>query len=256
MESCLYEGWVRHRRHRPVQHAFRFPLFLLYLDLGELPELFRGAWLWSADRPALAWFRRRDHLGPPEIPLDRCVRDRVERRTGRRPVGPIRLLTHLRYAGIAMNPVSFYYCFDAKSERVEAVLAEVSNTPWGERHDYVLDGSGARGPVRARTAKEFHVSPFMAMDLAYAWEIGGPGPTLAIRIANHESDGALLFDAVLAMRRQELTVRNRARALLRFPLMTAQVAAAIYWQALQLRLRGAPFYPHPRTSEAAMEIVR
>ena len=134
MHSALYEGWVRHRRHRPVAHEFRFPLCMVYLDLDELPELFRDSWLWSAERPALAWFRRADHLGPPDAPLAQCVRDRVAAITGRRPAGPVRLLTHLRYAGFAMNPVSFYYCFDAGGERLEAVLAEVTNTPWRERH--------------------------------------------------------------------------------------------------------------------------
>ena len=117
---------------------FRYPLFMAYLDLDELPELFDGRLLWSARRPAVAWFRRADYLGAPGTPLDEAVRELVLERTGIGLDGPIRLLTHLRYLGHCFNPVSFYYCYDPPGERVRAVVAHVTNTPWGERHAYVL----------------------------------------------------------------------------------------------------------------------
>jgi DUF1365 family protein len=252
MKSCIYEGRVRHRRRARIDHAFSFRLFMVYLDLDELPTLFRRAWLWSALRPALAWFRRADHLGDPNRPLAECVRDLVVEETGRRPRGPVRLLTQLRYGTIAMNPVSFYYCFDEKGTRVEEIVAEVNNTPWGEQHCYVIsaDPLTRHGTIRARTPKEFHVSPFMEMDLTYAWSFRSPASQLALRIANHESDGALLFDATLGMRRREFNARARARMLLQYPVITLQLATAIYWQALRLRLAGARFHPHPRPHTA------
>ncbi|MEI2421818.1 DUF1365 family protein, partial [Arthrospira platensis SPKY2] len=106
---------------------------MVCLDLAELDTVFRGRWLWSTQRPALAWLRREDHLGDPAHSLDESVRRLVAERTGRRPAGPIRLLAHLRYFGHCFNPVSFYYCYDAAGERVETIVAEVNNTPWGER---------------------------------------------------------------------------------------------------------------------------
>ncbi len=255
MNSCIYEGRVRHRRRRPVEHAFEFPFFMLYLDLEEIPRLFERTWLWSADRWAFARFRRSDHLGDPGLPLAGCVRDLVEQRTGRRPEGPIRLLTHLRYAGFAMNPVSFYYCFDRSGTRVETIVAEVNNTPWGERHCYVISAkANARSAtIRARTPKAFHVSPFMGMDLAYEWRFREPGDRLALSIANHEPDGQRLFEALLGLRRREFTARSRARMLIRYPLVTFQVIAAIYWQAIRLYLAGAPFIPHPRARAGSLE---
>jgi DUF1365 family protein len=248
VHSCFYEGHVRHRRHRPLAHAFAFPLFMLYLDLDELPELFADTWLWSARRPALAWFRRADHLGSPARPLDECVRELVRERTDLLPSGPIRLLTHLRYAGFAMNPVSFYYCFDARGQRVEALVAEVTNTPWRERHCYVVLPDRA---LHARTAKRFHVSPFLPMGLDYQWKLRAPGASLALRIEAHEPGGGAVFDASLAMRRREWSARTRAAMLARHPLMTLQVAAGIYRQALGLHRRGAPFHAHPAPVEAS-----
>ena len=239
MKSCLYAGSVSHRRYAPRAHQFRYPLFMAWLDLAELGEVFDGRWLWSARRPALARFAREDHLGDPATPLDGAVRELIRSRIGRRPRGPIRLLTHLRYCGYVFNPVSFYYCYDAAGERVESIVAEVSNTPWGERCCYVLDG------LHADTEKAMHVSPFMPMDLRYAWRFTAPGARLGVHMRLTRAD-ATIFDAALALRREPIG----NRMLLRFPLMTAKVIAAIHWQALRLWLKRVPFHVHPAKAEA------
>ncbi|MBT8486553.1 MAG: DUF1365 domain-containing protein [Phycisphaerales bacterium] len=246
--SAIYEGRVRHRRWTPVEHAFDYRLFMMYLNLAELDELFRTRWLWSSRRPALAWFRRRDHLGDPAQPLVEAVGDLVAERTGRRPAGPITLLTHLRYFGWAMNPVSFYYCFDAAGDTVEAIVAEVHNTPWGEQHCYVLPSSENEGTperMRFRFPKAFHVSPFMGMNHAYDWRFAPPGSVLPVTMVNR-TDGQAIFDATMTLRRRPVTGMNLARVLVRHPFMTARVSAAIYWQAARLWRKRCPFHPHPR----------
>ena len=246
MKSCLYEGSVHHRRNAPVEHEFRFPLFLVYLDLEEIDEVFAGRWLWSTSRPAFARFHRGDHLGDPERPLADSARSLVEERTGRRPEGPVRLLTQLRYAGYGFNPVSFYYCFDRSGEQIEHVVADVSNTPWNERHTYVLESAEeSHSGLRAWTPKEFHVSPFMGMDVEYRWIFSEPGERLAARIENHAKGGDRIFEASLGLERRPITSANLARALALHPLISIQTVAAIYWQALRLHLKRAPFHPHP-----------
>ena len=247
MESCLYEGWVRHRRHGPRPHAFRYCLFMLWLDLDELDRVFARRWLWSVDRPNLVAFFRRDHLGDPTQPLSDAVRDTVQTKTGHRPSGPIRLLTHPRYFGYGFNPVSFYYCYAADGTTLETLVAEVSNTPWNERHVYVLpmtENRGAPDKPAFRTVKAFHVSPFLPMQLEYRWRFNRPERTLSAHLEDHDGD-TLVFAATLSLHRRAINGANLARALIRFPFMTGQVVFGIYWQALRLWLKGTPVHDHP-----------
>jgi len=257
VRSALYTGWVSHRRRTPRRHAFRYPLFMLWLDLGELDQVFRGRWLWGVERRTLAAFHRADHMGDASQPLDRCVRELVASETGQRPAGPIRLLTHLRYLGYCFNPVSFYYCYDAADREIVAVVAEVTNTPWGERHCYVLDSATASAGralrpsgVHAsqicqwRSDKRMHVSPFMPMDLQYEWQLSAPAERLVVHMRCMRA-AAPLFDATLSLRRRPLVGGAMAATLFRFPWMTARVIIAIHWQALRLWLKRVPYIPHP-----------
>ncbi|MDY6951221.1 MAG: DUF1365 domain-containing protein [Thermodesulfobacteriota bacterium] len=248
MFSCIYEGRVRHRRFRPVSNVFWYRLFMMYLDLSELDQVFAGRLFWSVGTPNLAYFRRRDHLGDPHVTLDRAVRHLVEARLGERPLGPIRLLTHLRYFGHNFNPVSFYYCFDQAGKQVETIVAEIHNTPWGEEHCYVLAESsnehGLKGWKQHRFSKQFHVSPFMDMGMHYDWRFREPGDTIRVHFNSYDGRQKL-FDATLSLERREMNGENLARVLLAYPPMTLKVVAMIYWQALRLKWKGVPVYTHP-----------
>jgi len=242
----------------PVNHGFRYRMFMLYLDLAELPDLFERNWLWSAHRPALARFRREDHFGDPALPLDQSIRALVAQETGQCPQGPIRLLTHLRYFGHVFNPVSFYYCFDENDSRVETIVAEVNNTPWGEQHCYVLPqrmNAGRNGHGRYFPEKIMHVSPFMQMDVAYDWRFNAPGENLTVHMENSHA-GSKIFDATLSLRREEISGASLARALAGYPLLTLKVVGAIYWQAFMLWIKGAPVHDHPGGVRPAAEDIR
>lgn len=249
MFSCLYEGVVRHRRYAPKPHHFENKLFYTFIDLDELDLLFQRRWFWSVESFNLVSFKRGDYLGDANVSLKRAVLDCVQAQTGQRPAGPVRLLTHLRYFGFVFNPVSFYYCYDASGSVVETIVAEITNTPWDERHAYVLPASQSMagdGKFQFSFDKQFHVSPFMPMNIRYQWFFTSPCDVLTVHMVNFIGEDKV-FDATLSMKKKAMNGRNSAIALLRFPLVTLKVVALIYWHALRLWLKKVPFHNHPQS---------
>jgi DUF1365 family protein len=247
LASAVYEGTVTHHRHTPHAHRFSYRIAQLYLDLDEIDQVFHQRWFWSVNRRNLAEWRRSDYLGPDDMPLAEAVRQRIAKQIGRTPYGPIRLLAHPRYAGYVFNPVSFYYCYAADGVTLDCIVAEITNTPWRERHAYVLPiaEAGAHGrSLQWRFDKGFHVSPFMPMERGYDWRFTSPGDDLLVHMKVLHA-GNPEFDATLALTRRPLDSGSLARVLWRYPLMTAQVVGAIHWQALRLWLKGNPVHDHP-----------
>ena len=233
--SCLYEGSVLHRRREP-RRRFSHPLAPAYLHIEEVSVLLDGRLVKPS--PGLTRVRRRDYLGDPRTGLDGAVRELVGRETGRTPQGPVRLLAQLRSFGHCFNPVSFYYCFDDTGEQIEALVAEVTNTPWKERHAYVIPGGAGRFP------KALHVSPFLAMDQTYTCRSTVPGARLSVRVENTRR-GARVFEAALSLRRRERTTASMRRMTARYPLATLRVLSLIDLHAIGLRLAGVGTFPHP-----------
>ena len=255
MNSCIYEGQVRHRRFSPRRHVFSYKLYMMYLDLDELPGLFDRFWFWSAKRFNLGWFNRADHMGDKAIPLKQAVIDKLYQHTGILAEGPVRLLTHCRYLGFGFNPVSFYYCFDKDDTRVENIIAEVNNTPWGEQYCYVLSEADNVANTASdashrqyRPVKDFHVSPFMPMNINYDWRFNQPDRRLTVHMQNF-IDADKLFDATLDLENRPINSANMARVLVRYPVVTMKVVAGIYFEALRLLIKRIPFYDHPETTE-------
>jgi len=256
MESGIYVGTLRHRRFSPARHEFTYPLFMVFLDIDQLPELMKVSPLAGYNRRNWVSFQERDHFGDPE----KTLRERLSRDARKHgvviPRGRIFLLTHLRYLGYNFNPVSFYYCYD-REERLQMIMAEVNNT-FGETENYWLT-SGVEHPAgenkKYRFSKTFHVSPFLQLGHEYDWTFTPPGERLITESVSYQ-DGQHIFDSTLILERRKWSRPELHRALIRFPWMTAKVIAAIHWQALRLLLKRVPVVSHPGAGSFARSTVQ
>lgn len=240
LRSAIYEGTLHHRRlGSGGNHEFSYDVAMPLLDLAEIDSVTSRHPLWSSRRPAPVWFRRADFLGAPAVPLDEAVRDLVEDRVGQRPAGAIALLANVRTWGWLFNPISLYFCADPDGAAIETLVAEVENTPWHERHSYVVGPPG-----RHQFAKSLHVSPFLPMDVDYVLRYNAPGERLGVQLDVLRGDERLL-SATLSLHRRAIDRRALGQMLWAYPALTHRVSAGIYAQAARLRLRGAPFHRHP-----------
>lgn len=244
MDSAIYTGTLRHRRLFPAAHDFTYPLFMAYLDIDRLPELMGISRLTSYNRGNVVSYQERDHFGDPGLPLRRRLEQDAGRAGVALPDGPVFLLTHLRYCGYNFNPVSFFYCHD-RAGTLRLIMAEVNNT-FGETHNYWLSDRQRRpaAGLRFLFPKQFHVSPFLRQDHQYDWTFTSPGKRLTAQCASLEGD-RVIFQSSLRLERRPWTAPALRAQLLRFPWMTAQVIAAIHWQALRLLWKKVPVVHHP-----------
>jgi hypothetical protein len=257
--SAIYTGKVTHQRSAPKAHGFSYQVFMMYLDLDELPHLFDKTKYWSYLKPNLAWFKREDYYGNPDISLKTEISQLVVNATGHAPRGAIRLLTNMRYFGHCFNPVSFYYFFEPDGTTLQAIVSHITNTPWGEDYAYVHDFNGNReistthtGTITAfKLSKAFHVSPFMPMEIEYDWRFKLEGKQLLVHMKNLQ-DGKQIFYATLDLKQTTLTPSALNLMLFKYPFMTIKVVVAIYWNAFWLWLKRVPFYSHPNPTSKSL----
>jgi len=252
----IYKGSVSHARNKPKAHRFKYSVFQIWLDV-EQPNLIDNiSRFWSSNKANLVRFNRRNYLPDPSeqnLSIHHQVCHLIKSQTGKTFDGKVYLLSNLSYWGYCYNPVSFYCCYGANN-KLEYILSEIHNTPWGERFTYVHDvtenssqtQNGGSDTLKFRFDKEFHVSPFMPMGLEYQWNFKVSNENIFISM-NLEQEKKCIFNATLKLQGQTLNRSMANQIPFRYPFMCLKVISAIYWNALCLWLKRIPFHEHPNS---------
>lgn len=242
--SAIFEGTLRHTRVKPKLHRFEYRVRLLYLDLDDLRSLFSNNFFWSYNRFNLGCFMRKDYFGDKSLSLKKAIQGEIRKKLYFNHQGKIFLLTNPRYFGYCFNPVSFYYCFNKKN-KLEAIVSHITNTPWNEDHAYVHDCRNIVHAIKTfKFKKNFHVSPFMPMDIKYDWSFSEPGKEIIVSM-NNTQGRQFVFNASMRLKKRPLNTRALNFLLFRFPSETMKTIFSIYWQALCLKVKGVTFFSHP-----------
>jgi len=248
MTHLIFTGHVRHRRFFPKRHQFSYKLFMFCFELANINNTFKDIKYVSIEKFNWFSFRRKNYLNESTIPLEEYARKLVMNRYGIYPKGKIYLLTQLSCLGYCFNPISIYFIFDEENRNLDYLILEVTNTPWGERHKYVLKHSDKpKNEIYSyEFQKELHVSPFMSMNYSYQLNLKLNNEKIVVHMENH-IEGKKDFDATLILKAQDNC--SIKKIFWHSPLITYKVAAAIYWQALKLWIKGVPFHAHPNSNK-------
>lgn len=258
--SRIMLGWVRHRRFEPKPHDLQYPVFMWFIDLDEISSVTNQSRLFKLETRAWLSFKRADYFGESTKPLKAAVIEKIAQHSDVKPEGihRVRMLTNVRTLGYAINPVTFYYAYD-KHDQLISIMPEITNTPWNERFQYVLNTQNTDGGIapvsvhrnrfRYKLNKSFHISPFHPMNMQYDWRFTMPSEKSLFCHLENWQQGEKIFDATLSLKPEPITAQTIRSTLIRFPWMTVKVATGIYWNALKLWLKGVPFYSHPNKSK-------
>ncbi len=227
-------------------------MFQMLFDLDELPGLSSRLRLFSHNRGNLLSFHDRDH-GDGRDGLREWVEQTLDGAGVPIDGGKVLLLCMPRVLGHVFNPISIYFCHRANGE-LTAMLYEVNNT-FGERHSYLIPVAGPTDEaIQQSCDKAFYVSPFMDMAMRYDFRMTRPGETIATTVHGKDPAGALLITAAFSGQRREITDGTLAAALMRYPLLTLKVVAAIHLEAAKLVLKGLRLRRRPPAPREAVSV--
>jgi len=240
-ESAIYQGDVVHQRFLPKHHKFTYSMFFFWLKLSEITDELNFVNYFSVNKRSLYQFKVSDYFPykQPQTPqeLASAVKAKMQDLGASDVSGEIYFFGQVRALGIFFSPVNFYFHKPTTSDECNWMLAEVSNTPWNERHYYLVDMYNQKD-----TDKQFHVSPFNPIDMQYKWQVGQPNNSFNLALSCYKSERH--FTASLALKKHALSSKNMKRLVFKIPSTTLFSLIGIYWQALKLFIKRVPIYSH------------
>lgn len=261
----LAHAHIRHRRYTPKPHAFEYQMGYVLVNIDTLAEACKRSPFWSYNAFNFISIYDKDLLtsekGSVRSTLNAAITQQLNQSIS--TTQPIYVLTLPRYLGSAFNPVSFYWVYDEQQSTLKYIAAHITNTPWHERFVYCFNCEQSEQTAPNNTQKhtpiyrflfdkQFHVSPFMPMDLKYDWRFKldqGDEPDHSAIHMQLKQHGQLVFDATMKFTVQALPIWKQNLFPLIYPLQSLKIVWAIYWQALRLFLKKIPFFPHPVVSK-------
>lgn len=250
-DHAIYRGQVGHQRLRPKPHGLQYDIQYFWLDLMALSELPSAI---KREQFGAFSLRRRDYFNGAALVADEPdLAQAAKIMAGQlgadvSEIDQVFMLSPLANWGLYFSPLTQYYLYQQGVARY--LLAEVSNTPWNQRHHYLVPLQ-AGAVTQFSHAKNFHVSPFNPLDMQYHWRIEPPAALFKLLLQNSRA-GQTVFSAWFTLAKEPLTMPNIRQMLIRQPWQNVQVLMRIYWQALKLLCKGLPFYSHQKPKDQSI----
>lgn len=250
LESGIYKGTVSHERVHPTQHKFDYLMYFFWLKLQEVERTQHATRYFSVNKKHVYQFKTSDYLQADNpqsaVELEEAVKRKMTTLGAPALAGDIYFMGQIRAFGVFFSPVNFYFHKNDKTHIFDWMLAEVSNTPWNERHYYLVNLN-----TQENSEKAFHVSPFNPMDMQYKWQVTQPNSTFNLALSCIKEKRH--FTASMAMKKLPLNSKHMRSLLIRMPSTTIRTVMGIYWQALRLFIKRTPIYNHPGTSTSTLK---
>ena len=237
MKTCIYKGFVTHRRFKPLRHYFSYKTFSILFDLTELEEIHKKISIFSFNKFNIFSFYNEDHGSRDGSDLTEWVKKNLKKYNLNCNISKIKLLCFPRVFGYVFNPLSIFYCYDGLLLKV--ILYEVKNT-FNEQHTYVFPVSDSSKIITQQCNKKFYVSPFIGMDTFYNFRLSEPEKSLKILIKQTDSAEKILVACQVGTR-QIMSFKQLLINLFTHPMMTFKIMISIHYEALRLWKKGAIF---------------
>ena len=237
-KHSLCIGSVWHKRYSPKVHEFSYKLNSWLINLQELDTLNTSSRLINIAKKALYRFKPQNYLRDFSGELNTKIRNQfINLGAELKGNESFYLLGQLSNLGVYFSPLNLYFCYEGNI--CNYIMAEVSNTPWNERHYYLLDTS----KPEIITNKNFHVSPFFGLDQDYKWNFDLSQEQIKFTIDTYQ-DGAKVFSAGYGGVFNLLSDKSISSKILSSPVTGFKIVCGIYFEALRIWLKKIPYVPY------------